>query len=434
MSHMRDGWLGIASIKPPMVQRLLELLPPWGSHDLARSQFAAAFLLHLWQAAGINAPGPTPSFFVVRPDGCEDQVLDKVMCISNEWHGKHPPATTSFQRDLMIGVVHVRKLEKQGQEFMPYDSAKQWNDARSLLFGNHPFAPYHGRIDPDFLVVTPPDGRKTFTVSTPNDLKALHSDLKAGVNPFCPEGYDAFGNLEEKQATIAGSLTLSECPDELIAMSILGEKEVLFLPHAEVPEIDLPHHKEIISAYTWLIEDLRSTKFTQMRRRQNTLADPVERKYVEFIRTRLRYLPCNYEYFVHDTIRQLKSVALTLTLWIRQQGINEDRLVLLLSKYYRAALRGIAAGIAWLAWYGHGVCHPPHRKRLCKLLDLVRKKGTATRRALQRPLQRYMNAETRDKLLALMEHCGLIRLEGKKVIAVSYEEFLAGIPQLPGFP
>lgn len=443
MTPVRNHWRQQASCDPPMADRLLALLNREELNDMARCQYAAVFLIHFWQLAARNSPGPVPSFFLIRPTGNEDGIFEEVLslpCIpteSDDHNRSSTPNARSAALSAMEGVIAIRIAEKRGKTFHWPAAArmKQWNDSCLVAFGSAPRGPYAKRFHEKFRVITPPDDHKTAVVRTRDDIRAMRADLAEMHDLTHPVGYDGTGDVVTKVSPIAGALALHECPRTLVEWALVQQKRVLFLPHAGVAAMPFPYEKEIRDACASIHMELRSLTFPhKMGRNEDLPHIPGEVGYLEFMRSRLIHVPLGYQTHVLDTVCQLKTVAIRVGDWITQPGVPPEPVVRFIYGYYLSALRGIAMGIAWLAWHGEGIVPKLHRGQMQLLLRAVRQKGEITRRELHRPLQRHMDANMRDQLLHLMEYCGVVRLIGKKVIAVSYEEFLAGITELPGFP
>ena len=82
------------------------------------------------------------------------------------------------------------------------------------------------------------------------------------------------------------------------------------------------------------------------------------------------------------------------------------------------AMRGLVWSVAGLAWHGLGIDAGCTRQEVIRVLNYMRAREPMTKSELRRGT--HLEKEERDQLLECLAAEGLVRMEGKTVVASSY--------------
>ena len=154
------------------------------------------------------------------------------------------------------------------------------------------------------------------------------------------------------------------------------------------------------------------------------------------LRQRLPYFPCEYDFFIQRTLRELVSWVTCLVGMLAGRDLGrKEQAVALCWDLVALTFHGVCLGVEWLGFYGYGFRNECRRLEVVKLLAAVRGADGATisRRELQRDLQ-WLKADMRDAMLERLAHEGLVTLSDKYVSAVSAADYLRTIPARSGIP
>ena len=217
--------------------------------------------------------------------------------------------------------------------------------------------------------------------------------------------------------------------------SVWHSGPVLFLPHAAAQPLKTPD----LMFLNLIALELNPQNRTGSYRSATPRPIPPEAWFQQCndrLRQRLPYFPCEYDFFIQRTLRELVPWLNCLVTVLAGRDLGRQALAVALCWDLLAlTFHGVCLGVEWLGFYGYGFHAGCSRQEVVKLLAAVRGADAATisRRDLQRKLQ-WLQADMRDAMLERLAHEGLVTLSDKSVSAVSAADYLRTIPARSGIP
>lgn len=440
-----DAWRQTAPLAPPVAPRLMEMFRHFEGHDSAASQFALVLLCFLWQEARENRPASTPSLLLVDASRAEGyaggtDLLDPVFAAENHTPGRPAYPSINERHDSYRQLSEVLGWNVQYHAKglpIPWFYKKRWFELVREVFGClYNRGGYYARKHPVFGVVTEADPWRPFSITTDLDFSAFREELvDPDGDPFRPDGPDGYrGGFVAKHTPVLGSIALPAFQGAWLDIAIQKGQPLLFAPFCSLPTKPLPHLHEFKQLVSLLSLGLSFQKERWERMPVHRTLPEVS-AYMPLIRSHLRHLPGEYEYFILGTIHSLTPMVCTLSRWLGPQC--GDHLYTIATARYllERAVRGIAFGLEALVYHGIGVEFRGVKRKHCLsvLTHLRTVSEPVTRRALQRKVQSLAAADL-DVLLPQLEALRLVTLSGKSVQAITLGKFLADLPSTPGMP
>jgi len=408
-----------------MVERFLQVLDFLSRDDTARSQWALAVLVSLWQAGASSFHCPVPSLVLVCPTDEGSYLLDPIF----DAFGHNPDnamrgASGEDQRLLEEYLEGLRQMpsDRDLQDALQTSSCP----TRDKVFGSDRIRSYRYKKHQDYGATSPQSGHRIHSLTSFEDVALFQGDILSGEeNPFRPAGIHVTGQWVQKICPVLGWLHSARWNCDLVHACLKEGYQVLFAPVTATPRDHIPHRK-VIREFLMLMFFSLGNGNEVLRRLESCGDDPEVKQYENSIRCLSSGLPLQYQFFILETIRGLHSVTLLLTRWLtRQRGTQEKPLGDLCHELYCSALRGILLGLASLQFHGYNIGISFAAQSYGEELEALRDSETPmTRRLFQRRFPKYRQ-EDRDKLLDHFARNGLVHLAGKSVHATGFDQFLA---------
>lgn len=436
MSEIFHTWLRQAPTYPPVVARLAELLRCFGEHDAAGSQLALLILTFLWQETRSNRPGPTPSLLLA--DLSSPEPLTGSLKLLEVLPGKSvnslAPPCYRFGPDREDTDSFLEMILKKMKNRPPVDERMiaSWEQRREFSYGPCASrATYAGRTLPKLGVLTGPDMFRPFTAIAPDAIREFLRDIASSRNPFQPLGFTG-GRMLVKDCPLVGVLSVKALAPDWLGRLIHLQTPVFVAPFSVPTKLTMTYKEDVNELLSMLSAALRYGHFPCVRQGYELNAEI--KAYIPFLRRRLRFLPDDFEYATLSTIRGLDTVAIALAEWLAAQSKNMAWALVLKDSLLAHAVRGLTLAIETLAFYGVGIDFPGiQEKQWRKALEALRTQGPMHGRDLLRRVT-VVDADARDKILAILIREGLVEQQGKEFRALSLVEFLASMIKRSGFP
>ena len=239
-----------------------------------------------------------------------------------------------------------------------------------------------------------------------------------------------------KSVSLSGSLSRELIGNNrrrtLVSNLLSLSRPVFLLPHVGNDDFKVANLPSLVAlAETW-----RHAPIQPVSTSRSLPSSVWVRIYQNALRKRLALLPHDYEFAVHQALRQLDGVCDRIVGFAGRNGAALDDLVALVRDIYGHALRGIALSVAGLSWFGLGIYlgeeFEPLRNKTLRLLKQLRTVGPVSMTELLK--NHHFNKRERDALLARFVEEGLVRVEGKEVMATTYREFVERLHASAEFP
>jgi hypothetical protein len=259
------------------------------------------------------------------------------------------------------------------------------------------------------------------------DHDMFRHDLRTGADRLMqPTGVNPALEMAGKLVTVTGSLDASRWDAGLVDDMLNAQLPALFIPHAAGGAANAYDRRPFESVAMVFNGHCQSGRLHPVYPRFMPVTDAYVTGCVDILRARLAHCPANYDFFVMLTVREVEIFCLRLCRMLVEFGNPADELALLLGDLTRATIRAITLGVECMAYHGVGVAPFRPRKEVCRMLAIIRSKDAITRRDLQckHPV---LHATERDRVLQHMAEEGLIRVDGKRVSAVSLGDFIRGL-------
>jgi hypothetical protein len=299
-------------------------------------------------------------------------------------------------------------------------------------------AGYAEAWDDDFGLVTGQAPFISLLVRSEADVESFSKDIGSDVS-FGSRltGYNDEGQQESKRATILGSIPVDRWQSTMFEGIIRHEIPLLFLPHCGGPYRPQDEEDELLRIFAYkLVGPRRLDEGRSLIESYRARMDGIAASYEALLRVRLADFPASYAFMVSKVIRDLQHVVRVIlqTAFLLQTLAAIPAVVELFHRLYYATLRGITYGVEALTYHGFGLFLGKDRHDASVMLDFIRnRRHQVTRRDIQVKYPR-LHAERRDRILDRLAEAGVVRLDGRVVIPVSFSRFLKAIPTLRGFP
>lgn len=264
-----------------------------------------------------------------------------------------------------------------------------------------------------------------------DDIVRFRQDLEDDDSLFWnPWGYDEYHRKCGKHLSILGAVGSSQWTSDLVENVVEGSAPILFLPHVGGKPSE-PINQEEFNKILRPMKGVREMALKLPPPGPKRFSDTFRRCEV-VLRYRLRLMPADYEFHILRLAREIHTSFSLFQVVILANCDEHQRKtwIVLLSRFFDRVIRGITMGVESLVYHGYGFEVGEHLPTARKALQWLQNEGACKLRDLSR---RFQNIETakRDHMVSLFIKEGLIREDGKTLVAVSCEEFLADLPFRP---
>ena len=407
--------------------------------DMTRSMAVAAAVLALGQLGGPRMIQRPPGYLLVNAGGLAadpiDQVVKKLTGISGPKPTGDPESFKRNRAMMESRVNEVIQAENKGRnltsEFM-IPRCMDFGENRRLAFGGDRVGYYAARHDEAFGWIADQTNHVILRLDRAEDHARFREDLRHGLEKLIePAGYGDTLLHQPKSLSIAGAVSAEQWDASLVSVIVGWGLPVLFLPHAAGKPLESTDAQCLNMIAMGLEAEIATHRHEPVIAADSVFDDDWLNCRLGRLRHRLLHFPAGYDFFVQRTIRELDEWCKRLATIVAMDGTDETLAIALWRDLYAIAFHGICLGIESLGWHAYGFHPGCARKEARNLLATLRKNGTIERRELLRKLP-WLNAESRDAILGRLEAEGLVTLKGKDVTAVSFADFLRGIPARTG--
>jgi hypothetical protein len=292
--------------------------------------------------------------------------------------------------------------------------------AQRTAYGYGRSRPYADSWHEHFGLISDADAIVSLRIESDEDVELLQQHLQDGKTLHSPEGIGGPLAMIPKRIALAGSLSSAQW-DFATASTLLD----IGVPVISLPDIS----KGPLLFSNWPPFELLATMWPRVQVPPIGPASQFSQnaeslRHYEKLRKRLHLLPADYEFAILTLTREICSMCFSLVSLAASQSPKESHSKIgeTILKLHDEALRGITLGVESLTWHGLGlpIEHPP--ELAAKVLEALRAKGPLSLRDLQRTT-RIPSATIRDEILAALKTEGIVRVQDKKVTAVTFEEF-----------
>ena len=370
--------------------------------ELTRSMAVTATMLSLAQMAGSQVLAHPPGYQLVNAGAAASDPIDDVVKQLTGLDNPKPAGDAEsiarnrkWMQRLMDEIQHAQKTGRLAPDFVQARIA-EYQQASLAVFGGVRMGYYSQRHDEKLGWVTDETHHVILRLESEEDHARFQDDVRSGSRKLLqPTGSDGLSGMVKKVLSVAGSLPAAQLQDDLVG-GILGKAlPVLFLPHAAAQPLKTPDLMFLNLIALKLDRQNRTGSF-----RTATPCPIPQDAWIQQCHARLRqrllYFPCEYDFFIQRTLRELIPWlnCLVAVLAGKDLGRKEQALALCWD-LLALTFHGVCLGVEWLGFYGYGFRTGCSRQEVVKLLAAVRGADGATisRRELQRDLQ-WLKAES----------------------------------------
>lgn len=429
----------------PLHQVLADLIHGGTGDSASRTVTATTLLFSLWQLAGRGMTHRVPSLVLVNNKGGDPGPMDTLagslvnprVDTGPRLHKDGPFAhgTPEMAPNAMAGAI-LRYQERRKHANLPWVPPElQMLEARFFAaqdtgFGFGRTRPYAAAWHDIFGLMTDRDCQAILRVETAGDLAKFREHVVSDPQRLrAALGYGPGLELVSKRLCVSGTIAPAQWDAEFAGRAVELGLPLLFLPNP-VRESDIA---TIPPALEFMAAMLPKAFDEPLEEPANLVPGEWFAHYGELLRTRLRMLPSEYDYAMQRLARQLFPVSLRLTTRAGQlSGASAREMEALALDLCAHSLRGLVIGVSGLSWHVLGFDPGCDRSKALKVLDYLRAEGPMSRS----DLTRYGKVEKamREPLLESFVAEGLVRVDGKMITAITYEEFVSALHARREFP
>ena len=437
-------WPGVKRIKLPPVPALAEWVHGCSSDSATRTVAVTTLVLSCCQLAGDGLTHRMPSFLLVSPEDPDGQLaVQQLATRLVTVHGRQPGecreghldhmTPEQVQRTMECAIIEMRGLKQSHPYFghLRQELEAKFFAAQRRCFGTGASRPYAEAWHEHFGLITDPDDRLILRLDTENDWQAFRQDVLAQQQRLLAAGgYGAGLKFVPKHIAVSGAVTPEQW-DAGFAQALMNlPLPVMLLPHAAEAPLRLPEEPLL----RVLTSDLQRAFHGPLEEPANFVQHPWFEHYAAQFRQRLRHLPGNYEHAFQRMARQLYPACLHFAGFVgRATGESLQELEALALDLSAHTLRGMAIGMAGLAWHGLGFDAGCPQQEAARVLDYLRRKGPMTASDLNRKAHIDDN-KLRDALVERFAQEDLVRIDGKTIRPTGFEEFVEALYARGEFP
>ncbi len=431
-----------ANVTQPMLRVLGDFVSGWDAD--ARTAAVTTMVISHWQIAGRGMSHLSPSLILINAraslwdpiDGLAALIVNEdpeVTAPGRHRDGAYANCDPKYAASTMANaVVQAEKLnpasEYESQQIHKLESL--YFAAQHSGFGTGRSRPYSKAWHECFGLITPKNNQLILRLESEDDRHEFRRHLLEGFAELIrPCGYGSGLREVDKYISVSGSLN-PDLWDVEIAEKMVGlGLPFVFLPHTVVTPPAIPNPRGF-----GLLPSLITSQCTKpVEEPANLLYDEWTENYALSLRRRLREFPSTYEFSMLRAVRQLipvcKRLASMAAKW--SPGTTPAEVEALFLDLYRNTLRGMVIGVEGLAWHCIGFDPGCDRNKAVKALRILRDNGSVSLSDLLTGAR--LTKQERDTLVERFAAEGLLRVEGKRVIAAAYVEFVASLYARPEF-
>lgn len=435
LRHLKDHASPCAS--PHVV--INQLIRDSTDDPATRCMTVAALVATLSQLAGPAAIERPPGCLLVNAGQADTDPINDVMRLLTGISNPPPTASPGERQQprdwmfrLALDVTNVGKAGRLTREFLGPRMA-EFRNARCQAFGADRFGFYADRHDEQLGWVADISNHVALRLDREIDLAKFRADVRDHSPCLTePVGIGETMRLESKVLSVAGTLHAVEFDEPLVTGIVDAALPVVFLPHCAAAFLHTPPPLALQKLSIDLEHfSIVGDSFAPSAAPSRLPTGPWFVIWLARLRQRLLHFPEGYDFFIRQTIRDLRGWCRQLSRWATKAGPFGDERKELSRNLTAMTLYGVSTGVEALGWHGYGFDAGCDRRGLLRLLSIVRKDKVIERRELQRRLQ-SITAGTRDDLLVRLASEGLVNLNGRLVEAVPLADYIRTIPTRSG--
>ena len=437
----------LIKLAEPAHQVIAEFIHGCSTDEATRTAATTAFVMSVWQLQGIRITESVPSLLLVNAGKDEEDPIDGVIrgLVHNpkdneprvQTAGPFAGGSIELAKRAMRSSLGKRRrignvsADRTSQVIEARNLEERFHAASITAHGCGYSRPYSEAWHPEYGLLTDMNGQIILRLNDDKDRQAMAGDIKDNpVKLGFPEGVGRNLFPVAKHITLSGSVTRVQARNvaQIVAMGI----PVLMVPHTGSSPLAVKNMPGLRSfAHLWLhaVVPPVPTSF-------HLPASDWNRTYRDVLQKRLARLPYDYSFAIQQALHHLDGVCDRIVWFSATPPTPKAELAALASDLYSHSLRGLTLSVVGLAWFGWGIELSPEaeplRGKAIELLKRARKEGGISMTACLKNL--HLNANQRDMLIEGLTHEGLIRVEGKDVVATTYREFVTALYQRPEFP
>lgn len=426
----------------PALPMLAQLIQEGSPAPETRTAMTTALVLTLWQQRGDILTDHVPSMILLNAGGGAKDPIDHFIDDLTQ-NGYSQPSNTPKDRNgipfdpekaLLIMQVNAEYRSKLGPteklDHLDARSAKaaetRYHDVKRFMFGNGPSLPYTQSWCENLNFVTDRNGVRIARISEEADRLAFRRDLRERPNVLrFPQGIGKHWFMSDAKVSFSGSISEDGWDEEIVTGVIELGLPILFIPHLAHVRLVVPNPGALtlFASHSW--------NNTHHRARTSLEIPPLNffHAHTRDVRRRLRSLPGHgtYEFAVLQVLHQLGNVCKNIAACAAEtNACSRTEFDGLFLNLHMRAYRGVALGVAALAWHCLGFNPGCPRKTALKVLKGLRTRGPMTYNEVRRNFH-LESQEQRDLLLQRLANEDLVRIEGKTVTAATFTEFVTAL-------
>lgn len=437
----------LEELSEPAHQVLSKLIQNCSPDPATRTATAAALVLTLWQQRADILSEHVPSLILLNAgEAVPDPIDDFIATFTRGGINPEPQSSKDRFGILMDpekapsimarAAIERRKLgPASNHDSLDAKSADvlegRYHDAKRVAYGTGTARPYSKTWSDELGFVTDENDVLIARLNEASDRAAFRNDVITDPRKLRdPIGIGRAMLTVRKKVSVSGSFTGDFWDEELVMSIIKLGLPTLFIPHTAREPLAVSNPRAL-NVFPTLWRDapvFRAFTSLELPEMDGLTA------HTEDIRRRLRWLPGSgsYEFAVLQVLHKINSVCSQIA---RHAGNNHtakvaDNVALYVDLRDRA-FRGIALGVAALAWHALGFDPGCPREKAVKVLGDLRANGPLRRNEIRRK-HHLEGKQQRDTVLERLAAEDLVRIDGQTVTAATFEEFVTALYSRPG--
>jgi hypothetical protein len=417
----------------PIHEVLSEFIHGSSEDPSCRTVAVTTLVMSLWQLTGRGMSHQVPSLVQINAVGRDLDAIDDLARRLMEPHQCSKPKTYNeglymhgtpeqAPNAMKMALINMAKERKATFPDAKYriQLEQQYFAALRTGFGTGAARNYSKAWHDDFHLLTDRSNELVLRLETEEDRVAFRHDVtKKSEKLRAPIGYGPGLRLVPKTTAVSGAIHADMWDADFAGAMVELGLPMLFLPTTvKAPPICNYSILEMVSS------SFPAAFNSPVEEPTNFIPEPWFEAYKRELRKRLRHLPGDYEYCIQKLARQIIPVCHRIAIWCGK-GATKEGVEALWLEMCMHTLRGLVMSIGGLAWHGLGFQTGSSRKDTLKVLRYLRDKGPMTKADLLRAA--HLNKEQRDKLVNCLAAENLVRVNGKKLTATTYPEFIVAL-------
>jgi len=414
---------------------LVNLINNYSESPVAQNTTITAYVFSVMQMIS-KAPGiRAPSIMLITPSDQSStptyDLLNKLTPSSNYHYEKSSMRIEPCEVNQAAGLMAY--YYEQRNTYNKDTAIKSFHKVREIGFGKGIKCPYTDAWHTKLGLITAPNKHNfpsgiVLTLTSEHDIETFRSDVFSCSNKLTkPKGPGLDLNIEYKTISVLASLQETEFKRDL-TLSLLKQGNIpICIPCLKNGDHDIGD-----------IQNLElTTRLMQKSLVLNGVSKPVFSDntwlllYYEHLYSRLVHLPQESRLPILKLVDQLCELCFNIVEHtIRFHSELPPNAQNVADFVLMHTMRGLTLNIIGLAFIGIGFKSSCTPKQLDKVLLILRKHHSMTKRSLQRKA-RFKSAKSRDLVLKELEAEALIMIDGNTVRALTLEEYTRSLHQRP---